>query len=76
MSLLICHQNFSPSGAKFDQYFFSGGIEIFPRKELNKSQFSLATQIPIFPGIVAEVGGSLSARAGIGLGITGAAATG
>ncbi len=43
-------------------------LEIFPRKELNKSLFSLSTQIPIFPGIVAEVGGNLSAKAGIGPG--------
>lgn len=43
-------------------------LEIFPRKEVNKSLFSLSTQIPIFPGIVAEVGGNLSAKAGIGPG--------
>jgi hypothetical protein len=43
-------------------------LEIFPRKEINKSLFSLATQVPIVPGVVAEVGGSLSASAGIGPG--------
>lgn len=43
-------------------------LEIFPRKEVNKSLFSLSTQIPIIPGIVAEVGGNLSAKAGIGPG--------
>ncbi|MBI5329336.1 MAG: DUF4157 domain-containing protein [Betaproteobacteria bacterium] len=43
-------------------------LTIFPRKELDKSLFSLATQIPIVPGIVAEVGGNLKAIAGIGPG--------
>lgn len=41
-------------------------LEIFPRKEINKSLFGVATQIPIFPGIVAEIGGNLGAVAGIG----------
>lgn len=43
-------------------------LEIFPRKEINKQLFALSTQIPIVPGIVAEVGGNLSAKAGIGPG--------
>lgn len=45
-----------------------GSLEIFPRKEINKQLFGLSTQIPIVPGIVAEVGGNLSAKAGIGPG--------
>lgn len=43
-------------------------LQIFPRKELNRTLFSVSTQIPIVPGIVAEVGGNLSATAGIGPG--------
>ena len=46
-----------------------GEVQLFDRKEINKSLFSLSTQIPIVPGIVAEVGGSLSAKAGIGPGV-------
>ncbi len=44
-------------------------LEIFARKELNKSLFNIAVQAPIFPGIVAEIGGGLSAKAGIGPGV-------
>jgi len=44
-------------------------LEIFARKEINKSIFSIAVQAPIIPGIVAEVGGGLSATAGIGPGV-------
>ena len=44
-------------------------LEIFARKELNKSIFNIAVQAPIFPGIVAEIGGGLSATAGIGPGV-------
>lgn len=44
-------------------------LEIFARREINKSIFSIAVQAPIFPGIVAEVGGGLSATAGIGPGV-------
>ena len=51
-------------------------LQIFPRREIRRTLFDMATQIPIVPGIVAEVGGNLSAQAGIGLGITGASATG
>ena len=43
-------------------------LEIFSIKEINKQLFGLSTQIPIFPGIVAEVGGNLSAHASIGPG--------
>jgi len=46
-----------------------GQISLFDRREINKSLFSLSTQIPIVPGIVAEVGGNLSAKAGIGPGV-------
>lgn len=44
-------------------------IEIFPRREIDKSIFNIAVQAPIVPGIVAEVGGGLSAQAGIGPGV-------
>ncbi len=44
-------------------------FEIFPRREINKSIFNIAVQAPIIPGIVAEVGGGLSAMAGIGPGV-------
>jgi hypothetical protein len=43
-------------------------VQIFPRKEIDKSIFNIAVQAPIVPGIVAEVGGGLSAQAGIGPG--------
>ncbi|WP_150048158.1 eCIS core domain-containing protein [Methylomonas rhizoryzae] len=44
-------------------------VEIFARKELEKSLFSASVKVPIVPGIVAEVGGGLSAKAGIGPGV-------
>ncbi len=44
-------------------------VEIFARREINKSIFNIAVQAPIVPGIVAEVGGGLSAVAGIGPGV-------
>lgn len=44
-------------------------IELFPRKEIDKSIFNISVQAPIVPGIVAEVGGGLSAQAGIGPGV-------
>lgn len=44
-------------------------LEIFARRELNKSLLNIAVQAPIFPGIVAEIGGGLSAQAGIGPGV-------
>jgi len=43
-------------------------LEIFSLKEINKPLFAMSTQIPIFPGIVAEVGGNLCAHASIGPG--------
>ncbi|MCQ8103705.1 DUF4157 domain-containing protein [Methylomonas sp. SURF-2] len=43
-------------------------LEVFPRKEIDKRLFGVATQIPIIPGVVAEVGGNLGAKAGIGPG--------
>ena len=46
-----------------------GQIEIFPRKQIDKNIFSIDIPIPIVPGIFAEVGGSLGARAGIGPGV-------
>jgi hypothetical protein len=45
-----------------------GSLEIFGRHELHRPLFAMATQIPVFPGIVAEVGGNLNATAGIGPG--------
>ena len=44
-------------------------VEIFARREINKPLFNIATQVPIFPGIVAEIGGGLGATAGIGPGV-------
>lgn len=44
-------------------------VEIFARREINRSLFNIAVQVPIVPGIVAEVGGGLSAVAGIGPGV-------
>ena len=46
-----------------------GQIEIFPRKQIDKDIFSIDIPIPIVPGIFAEIGGGLSARAGIGPGV-------
>lgn len=43
-------------------------LEIFPQRRFDKPLFGLATQIPIIPGVVAEVGGNLSASASIGPG--------
>ncbi|WP_199758637.1 DUF4157 domain-containing protein [Aquabacterium soli] len=62
---------FSPTGevTVSGEIGLPGSIEMFPRQEINKSLFSLSTQIPIVPGIVAEVGGNLSAKAGIGPGV-------
>lgn len=44
-------------------------VEIFARREINRSLFNIAVQVPIVPGIVAEVGGGLTAVAGIGPGV-------
>lgn len=43
-------------------------LEIFSKLEYDKRIFGLSTQIPIVPGVVAEVGGNLSAIASIGPG--------
>lgn len=43
-------------------------LEIFSKLEYDKRLFGMATQIPIIPGVVAEVGGNLSANASIGPG--------
>jgi hypothetical protein len=45
-----------------------GSLEIFPRKSVEKKLLAIATQIPIVPGVVAEIGGNLTAEAGIGPG--------
>ena len=44
-------------------------VEIFARKEIDKSLFSIGIDIPIVPGITAEIGGGLNATAGIGPGV-------
>jgi Domain of unknown function (DUF4157) len=44
-------------------------VQIFARKEINRSLFDLAVQVPLVPGVVAEVGGGLTAVAGIGPGV-------
>jgi hypothetical protein len=46
-----------------------GELEIFSRKQIDKDLLNIAVQVPIFPGIVAEIGGGLSASAGIGPGV-------
>lgn len=43
-------------------------FEIFSRREVERRLLDIAIQVPIVPGIVAEIGGSLSAQAGIGPG--------
>lgn len=62
---------FSPNGEMtvIGEVAVPDDLEIFPRQEINKSIFNIAVQAPIFPGIVAEVGGGLSATAGIGPGV-------
>ena len=47
----------------------SSSMELFGRQEIHRTPFSLSTQIPIVPGIVAELGGNLDATAGIGPGV-------
>jgi hypothetical protein len=44
-------------------------VEIFARREINKTLLNVSTDIPIIPGIIAEIGGSLTATAGIGPGV-------
>jgi hypothetical protein len=43
-------------------------LEIFSKLQYDKRLFGVSTQIPIIPGVVAEVGGNLSANASIGPG--------
>lgn len=44
-------------------------LELFPREEIHRELFAIATQVPIAPGIVGEVGGNLNALAGVGPGV-------
>lgn len=62
---------FDPSGevTVSGEIGIPSNVEIFARREINKSLFSIAVQVPIVPGIVAEVGGGLTAVAGIGPGV-------
>lgn len=62
---------FAPNGevTVIGEVRLPSSLEIFARKEINKSIFNIAVQAPIFPGVVAEVGGGLSATAGIGPGV-------
>ena len=62
---------FDPSGevTVSGEIGIPNNVEIFARREINKSLFSVAVQVPIVPGIVAEVGGGLTAVAGIGPGV-------
>ena len=43
-------------------------VDVFPKKEVKQTLFSLNTQIPIFPPIIAEIGGALEAKASFGPG--------
>ncbi|QTF94224.1 DUF4157 domain-containing protein [Halomonas sp. BM-2019] len=43
-------------------------LDIFDRREFDKSLLNIAVQVPIVTGVVAEIGGGLSAKAGIGPG--------
>lgn len=62
---------FAPNGeiTVIGEIGLPGDLEIFARQEINRSIFNIAVQAPIFPGIVAEIGGGLSATAGIGPGV-------
>ena len=62
---------FDPSGevTVSGEIGIPNNVEIFARKEINKSLFNIAVQVPIVPGIVAEVVGGLTAVAGIGPGV-------
>ncbi|MHB8763384.1 MAG: eCIS core domain-containing protein [Deferrisomatales bacterium] len=44
-------------------------VELFPRRQVDRSLVNVAMQFPIIPGIVAEIGGGLSAQAGFGPGV-------
>ncbi len=61
---------FSPNGevTVAGRIGLPSAIELFARRQLRKPIFNVAVQIPIIPGIVAEVGGNLSATAGFGPG--------
>lgn len=43
-------------------------LEVFPRYEVNRRLLDVSAQYPIVPAVVAEIGGNLSAQAGIGPG--------
>jgi hypothetical protein len=43
-------------------------IDVFPKKEVKQTLFSVNTPIPIFPPIIAEIGGALEAKASFGPG--------
>jgi hypothetical protein len=62
---------FAPNGEVTvnGQIGLPGQVEIFPRKELNKHIFGINIDIPIVPGVFAQVGGGLNATAGIGPGV-------
>lgn len=62
---------FAPNGeiTVIGEIGLPGNLEIFARQEINRSIFNIAVQAPIFPGIVAEIGGGLSATAGVGPGV-------
>ena len=62
---------FSPNGevTVAGEIGLPSSLEIFSIKQIDKPIFGLSTQIPIVPGIVAEVGGSLNANASIGPGV-------
>lgn len=61
---------FSPNGevTVAGRIGLPSAIELFARRQVRKPIFNVAVQIPIIPGIVAEVGGNLSATAGFGPG--------
>lgn len=44
-------------------------LSLFDRREVQRRLFGLSVQVPIVPGILAEVGGNLTAVAGIGPGV-------
>lgn len=62
---------FAPSGevTVVGEIGLPSSMQLFGRREIHRTLFSLSTQIPIGPGLVAEVGGNLKATAGIGLGV-------
>jgi hypothetical protein len=62
---------FDPSGevTVSGEIGIPSNVEIFARREINKTLLNVSTDIPIIPGIIAEIGGSLTATAGIGPGV-------